>query len=133
MGPPTLFLDLFGGEQPVVVEAAARFGFLAARLDVVVEAAGQPAVRALGERCLRAGADLVVTSTGAFTDDALLQALRAAAGAQGSGRLHLASGAMPGLDWMQSVAMAGGDGARGADEAAGELGCVRPRPRQRRP
>lgn len=82
--------------------------FLAAGLDIVVEAAGQPLVRSLGERCLRCGADFVVTSTGAFTDDSLLRAMRAAASTAGSGRLHLASGAMPGLDWMQCAAMGSG-------------------------
>ena len=35
-----LFLDLFGGEQPVVAEAAARFGFLAARLDTCLDKVG---------------------------------------------------------------------------------------------
>ena len=103
--------------------------FFAEQLDVVVEAAGQvrrppvvpapallpvllmypglqPAVVAYGERCLRAGHDLLVTSTGALTDDALHAQLHAIARQQG--RLHLCSGAMPGLDWLQAAAMGGG-------------------------
>jgi aspartate dehydrogenase len=75
---------------------------------VVVEAAGQPLVRSLGERVLRAGMSLLVTSTGAFTDDELLRRLRGAAEAEGGGRLLLAGGAMPGLDWMQAVAIGAG-------------------------
>jgi predicted dinucleotide-utilizing enzyme len=77
-------------------------------VGVVVEAAGQPLVRSLGERVLRAGMSLLVTSTGAFTDDELLRRLRGAAEAEGGGRLLLAGGAMPGLDWMQAVAIGAG-------------------------
>ena len=84
--------------------------FLAAAPEVVVEAAGQPTVIDYGELVLRAGADFVVTSTGALTDDVLHARLKAAACEAGSGRLHLASGAMPGLDWMQAAAMGGGGG-----------------------
>ena len=35
-----LLLDLFGGDQPVVAGAAARFGFLAARLDTCLDPVG---------------------------------------------------------------------------------------------
>ena len=69
--------------------------FMAAVPECVVETAGQPTVVDYGELVLRSGADFVVTSTGALTDDALHARLKAAACEVGSGRLHLASGAMP--------------------------------------
>src|SRR5260221_9374301 len=56
---------------------AARF--LAHRFDAVLECAGHQAVRDHGERVLEAGADLLVTSVGAFTDDTLLARIRGAA------------------------------------------------------
>src|SRR5262245_32418971 len=46
--------------------------FFAAKLDAVLECAGHAAVREHGERALREGADLLVTSVGAFADTALL-------------------------------------------------------------
>ncbi len=82
--------------------------FFAAAPEVIVEAAGQPTVVSFGERALLAGCDFIVTSTGALTDDALHERLSNAAAGAASGRLHLASGAMPGLDWMQAAAMGGG-------------------------
>src|SRR3954454_18104499 len=53
--------------------------FLAHGFDAVVECAGHDAVRDHGERVLAAGADLIVTSVGAFADDALFARLRSAA------------------------------------------------------
>lgn len=81
--------------------------FFAANLDVVVEAAGQPTVKSYGERALSGGSDFIVTSTGALADDALFKTLRSAASKVGAGRLHLASGAMAGLDWMQAASIGG--------------------------
>src|SRR5262249_34715093 len=57
--------------------------FFAVSLDVVAECAGHEAVRAYGQRVLEGGADLLVTSVGAFTDDALFDRLLAAARASG--------------------------------------------------
>mmetsp|Transcript_39568 Transcript_39568/g.77329 ORF Transcript_39568/g.77329 Transcript_39568/m.77329 type:complete len:244 (+) Transcript_39568:134-865(+) len=82
--------------------------FFAARPEVVVEAAGQPAVAAYAEQALRTGADFIAASTGALTDDSLRRRIVATARTAGCGRMHLASGAMPGLDWMQAAAMGGG-------------------------
>jgi aspartate dehydrogenase len=76
--------------------------------DLVVEAAGQEAVRAHGQRILAAGRDLLVASVGAFADDALLARLRAAAESSGGGRLLLSTGAMGGLDLLRAAAMSGG-------------------------
>ena len=47
--------------------------FFARKFDAVAERAGHEAVRAHGVRALEAGADLLVTSVGAFTDDALFE------------------------------------------------------------
>ena len=82
--------------------------FFAAGCDVVVEAAGQESVSQFGEQALKAGTDLIISSTGALTDDSLRDRLHAAARSAAGGRLHLASGAMPGLDWMQAVSMGAG-------------------------
>src|SRR5262249_26109610 len=57
--------------------------FFAVPLDVVAECAGHDAVRAHGQRVFERGADFLVTSVGAFTDDALLDRLLTAARANG--------------------------------------------------
>ena len=80
--------------------------FLAADAKIVVEAAGQDPTRQLGVSILEQGRDLVVTSIGAFTDDKLFETMCDCARANG-GRLLLASGALPGVNWMHSAAMAG--------------------------
>lgn len=78
--------------------------FFAVDWRICVEAAGQPWVRDHGRRVLAAGRDLLVTSVGALTDDALHEELLAAA-REGGSRLLVASGAMPGIDWMSSAAL----------------------------
>ena len=109
---------------------AEAFFAAANRVDVVVECAGQGAVRAYGERALGGGQNLLVTSIGAFTDDALFARLGAVARAAGS-RLLLASGAMPAVDWVSASALqqllggaAGAAGAAGATGAAGAAGAA---------
>ena len=72
--------------------------------DLCIEAAGQPAVRQYGKRCLETGRDLMITSIGALTDDALYEDLRSTAEASGA-RLILCTGSMPALDWMGSAAL----------------------------
>ncbi len=79
--------------------------FFAGPLDLVVEAAGQDAVRMYAEPSLRIGMDVLVVSIGAFTDDALYARLRDLAEG-GDGRLLLAAGALPAVDWMQAAARA---------------------------
>ena len=71
--------------------------FVAADVDLVVEAASVRAVRAHGEAVLEAGKDLVVMSVGALADPAFLARLRAAAVAAHR-RVHIPSGAVMGLD-----------------------------------
>ncbi len=82
--------------------------FFAQPLDVVIEAAGHAALRQYGEAALRAGADLLVVSVGAFADDALLARLRAAAEATGR-RILVPSGAIAGLDVIGAAAVGGLD------------------------
>ena len=79
---------------------------IAARPDLVVEAAGHGALAAYGPAILRAGIPLVAASTGALADDVLLETLREAAAAGGT-RLHLPAGAIGGIDILAAVAEAG--------------------------
>lgn len=72
--------------------------------DLCVEAAGQPAVRQHGKRCLGQGRDFMITSIGSLTDDDLYKELSEIAKANGS-RLILCTGSMPALDWMGSAAL----------------------------
>lgn len=83
---------------------------LAARSDLVVEAAGQDAVRAHAATVLDAGVDLLVASVGAFADDALLAALTARAHphAPVGGRLLVSTGATGGVDLLRAAALSGG-------------------------
>ncbi|WP_377267989.1 aspartate dehydrogenase domain-containing protein [Peterkaempfera sp. SMS 1(5)a] len=67
--------------------------------DLVVEAAGQAFVREHGARILAAGADLLVASTGALTDDALARTLTGT----GPGRVYFTGGAVGGLDLLQAA------------------------------
>jgi aspartate dehydrogenase len=82
--------------------------FFGAPLDVVAECAGHDAVRAYGQRVLERGADFLVTSVGAFTDDALLDRLLAAARASGR-RLILPSAGIGALDILSAAAVGGLD------------------------
>lgn len=85
-----------------------RTAFLATRPDVVLEVAGHDALRAHGAPCLEAGADLLVTSAGALTDDALLERLIAAARTAGR-RLRVASAGIGALDILAGAAVGGLD------------------------
>lgn len=91
---------------PGVLFTAERDAFLGAGAELVVEAAGQDALRALAGPVLAAGRDLLVTSIGAFTDDDFFAETLAQA-EHGGARLLLASGALPAVDWMASAARAG--------------------------
>lgn len=85
-----------------------RDRFLAEPLDLVVELAGQEAVRQHGPAVLEAGRDLLVISIGSLADDGLYQRLQATAEANGC-RLLLPSGAIGGLDALSSAAVGGLD------------------------
>lgn len=80
--------------------------FLQHGFDAVLECAGHEAVRMQAECVLAAGADLLVTSVGAFVDDALFARVRRAAEAAGR-RLILPSAGIGALD-IVSAAAAGG-------------------------
>jgi aspartate dehydrogenase len=82
--------------------------FFAHTFDAVAECAGHDAVRAHGQRVLEHGADPLVTSVGAFTDDALFDRLLAAAKANRR-RLILPSAGIGALDILSSAAVGGLD------------------------
>jgi aspartate dehydrogenase len=82
--------------------------FFAHKFDAVAECAGHDAVCAHGQRVLDGGADLLVTSVGAFTDDALFDRLLAAAKANGR-RLILPSAGIGALDILSGTAVGGLD------------------------
>jgi aspartate dehydrogenase len=82
--------------------------FFAHRFDAVAECAGHEAVRSHGQRVLECGADLLVTSVGAFTDTALFERLLAAARANGK-RLILPSAGIGALDILSSAQVGGLD------------------------
>lgn len=74
--------------------------------DIVIEAAGQPAVRDYAEPILTAGLNLMLVSTGALVDDAL-RARLAAAGAASGARLLIPAGAIAGLDGLGALKLSG--------------------------
>ncbi|MGW8377986.1 aspartate dehydrogenase domain-containing protein [Streptomyces sp. ODS28] len=80
---------------------APQLGFAEAldACDLIVEAAGQAAVREWGEHVLRSGTDLLIASTGALTDEDLARRLLSA----GPGRVYFTGGAVGGLDLLQAV------------------------------
>lgn len=81
-------------------------GLAAAPPGIVLEAAGHAAVRDYGPALLRRGAELVLVSSGALADEALLETLLDAARA-GGGRITVAAGAIAGLDGLGTLKAAG--------------------------
>lgn len=79
---------------------------LARRPELVVECAGHQALQQYGAEVLAAGIDLLVVSSGALADAALLDRLTDVAKASGS-KLCVAPGAIAGLDWLNAAALAG--------------------------
>ena len=80
--------------------------FFRTPVDLVVEAAGQDALRQYGSRILDSGRHLLITSVGALTEDAFLGRLVKSAEKSRS-RIFLISGALPAVDWMGAAALAG--------------------------
>jgi aspartate dehydrogenase len=74
--------------------------------DLVVEAAGQDALRQYGTRVLDSGRHLLITSIGALTDNAFFGRLVESA-QKSDARIFLISGALPAVDWMGAAALAG--------------------------
>jgi aspartate dehydrogenase len=79
---------------------------VAARPDLVAEAAGHAALADIGPAVLAAGIDLVICSVGALSDDTLKQGLEAAAARSGA-RLILSPGAVGGLDLLAAARLSG--------------------------
>ena len=79
--------------------------------DLVVECAGQQAVREYGEAVLADGTDLMVISTGAFGDEAFLDRMCATARRAGR-RILLPAGATAGLDGLLALREGGLDSVR---------------------
>lgn len=79
--------------------------FFSAEWKLCAEAAGQPAVVAHAGRTMEAGRDLLVTSVGALTSDPLYESLIVSGSDPTNGRLLVAAGAMPAIDWMASASM----------------------------
>nr|WP_246441504.1 aspartate dehydrogenase [Aminobacter aganoensis] len=73
-------------------------------LDMVIEAAGRPAVAIWGEAALRHAGSFVVSSTSAFTDEALLGLLLAVADETGS-RILVPSGALGDLGALAAASV----------------------------
>ena len=80
--------------------------FLSHKCDVVLEAAGHAAVHDYCERILHSGTDFLVTSVGAFTDDALHERCCRAAEASGA-RLLIPSAGIGALDTLAAAAVGG--------------------------
>lgn len=79
---------------------------LAQRPDYAVEIASGEAVAMYGETLLQAGIALIVTSVGALENDGLRDTLSRTARAHGV-HVHVTSGAVGGLDVLQTVALMG--------------------------
>jgi aspartate dehydrogenase len=71
--------------------------------DLVVECAGQRALAAIGPRVLAAGKELLIASVGALADEELFARLAHPA----SGRVHICTGAVGGLDLLSAAARMG--------------------------
>ncbi len=80
--------------------------FLAARPEVVAEAAGHEALAEAGPSVLAAGVDLIVSAVGALSDDALRARLEEAARASGAA-LIISPGAIGGLDILAAAKLSG--------------------------
>ena len=75
---------------------------LAWKPDLVIEAAGQTAVRTLAPAILEAGVNMIITSAGALADPDLYQRLDQAA-RQGKSRIIIPSGAVGTLDYLNAL------------------------------
>lgn len=78
-------------------------GLLSPQPDIIVEAAGQAAVREYGHAIADAGMPLVVSSIGAFSDEEFYLDLSRRMVERG-GRILLPIGAIGGLDYVRAVA-----------------------------
>jgi aspartate dehydrogenase len=100
------FLQFVGLEHVLVTDDFTAF--LQTDISLVVEAAGQDAVRSYASTSLANGKDLLICAIGAFTDDALFSRLCELA-QQNNKRLIIPSGALAGIDALAGAALAGID------------------------
>lgn len=77
--------------------------FFNKQYDVIIEAAGQDAVKDYAQRCLQIS-NLLITSIGAFTEDSFFEELIKIA-KKNQKRIYLSSGALPAIDWMSAVSI----------------------------
>jgi aspartate dehydrogenase len=94
-------------EQPPVTDDIDTF--LRHELDAVIEGAGHEALLAHGEKVLDAGADLVITSTGAFAADAALFERLARAAQRNGRKVLVASAGIGAVDILAGTAEGGLD------------------------
>jgi len=80
--------------------------FLDDDLDIVVEAASQKAVKEYSEKILKSGKDLIVLSSGAFSDEGFLEKVENTARKLGK-NVYVPSGAILGLDGVHAANIAG--------------------------
>ena len=92
-----------GGHVTVTAEPEA---FLAADLEVVVEAAGHAAALALAPKVVAGGRDLILVSVGALADRRFRDELLTAADC-GAGRVLVPSGGFAGFDGLRALAQMG--------------------------
>jgi aspartate dehydrogenase len=92
-------------ERPPVTDQLDAF--LKHELDAVIEGAGHEALLAHGEKILDAGADLVVTSTGAFAADAALFERLARAAQRNGRKVLVASAGIGAIDILAGTAEGG--------------------------
>lgn len=77
---------------------------LAHRPDLVIEAAGHEAARAVAGPVIASGADLLLFSVGALADSAFEALCRSATSRPSAGRLLISTGAIGGIDMLKSLA-----------------------------
>ena len=105
------YLDSTRQALPGVDVVSSVAGLAEVEPDLVVECAGQPAVREYGEAVLAAGMDLMVISTGAFGDRVFLDGLCTVA-RRARRRILVPSGATAGLDGLLALREGGLDWVR---------------------
>ena len=91
-----------------VLFLAAPSGLAALKPDLVIEAAGRAAIDAWAPSALAAAPRMIIASTSAFCDDALLPRLAELAETHGS-RILIPSGAIGGIDALAGAAVLGLD------------------------
>lgn len=89
-----------------VVVTAEPEAFLAADINVVVEAAGHAAAMALGPKVVAGGRDLLLVSVGALAEPDFRDRLVTAA-ARGAARILVPSGGFAGFDGLRALAQMG--------------------------